>query len=106
MFFSSIHYFIFEMAACKSAAVMVLTELVDSNDGKPRRGKTREWIKRRRETGYLQNIFQELKVEDQMGFQNVFGMSATDYWMSLSLSLPLSYCKIENRMNKTTSCYS
>ena len=58
---------------------MVLTELVDSNDGKPRRGKTREWIKRRRETGYLQNIFQELKVKDQMGFQNVFGMSATDY---------------------------
>ena len=79
MFFSSIHHFIFEMAACKSAAVMVLTELVDSNDGKPRRGKTREWIKRRSETGYLQNIFQELKVEDQMGFQNVFGMSATDY---------------------------
>ena len=67
------------MAACKSAAVMVLTELVDSNDRKPRRGKTREWIKRRRETDYLQNIFQELKVEDQMGFQNVFGMTATDY---------------------------
>ena len=51
-------------AACKNAAEIVLTELVDSDDKKPRLGKTREWIKKRRETGYLRNIFQELKFED------------------------------------------
>ena len=65
--------------ACNSAAAMVLTELVDSDDEKPRLGKTRKWIKKRRETGYLQNIFQELKFEDRMGFQDMFGMSFTDY---------------------------
>ena len=65
------------MAAYKGAVVMVLIELVDSDDEKPRRWKTREWIKRRRESGYFQNIFQELKVEDQMGFKDMFRMSLT-----------------------------
>ena len=51
------------MVANKGAVVMVLTELVDSDDEIPRRGKTRKWIKRRRESGYFQNIFQESKVE-------------------------------------------
>ena len=86
-------------AACKNSAEIVLTELVDSDDKKPRLGKTREWIKKRRETGYLRNIFQELKFEDWMGFQDMF-----DYWMSLSLSLSLLYCKTENWMNTITSC--
>ena len=41
------------MAACKGEVVMVSTELVDSDDENPRRGKAREWIKRRRENGYF-----------------------------------------------------
>ena len=57
---------------------MVLTELVDSDDEKSRRGKTRLWMKRSRESSYFQNIFQELKVEDQMGFKDMFHMSVTD----------------------------
>ena len=67
------------MAVYKVAAVMVLTELVNSDDKKTRRGKTREWIKRRRESGYFQNIFQESKVEDRMGLKDMFRMSVTDY---------------------------
>ena len=63
---------------------MVLTELVDSYDEKPHRGKTREWIKRRRKSGYFQNIFQELKVEDRMGFKAMLRMSVTDYEFLLS----------------------
>ena len=62
----------------------VLTELVDSHDEKPRQVKTREWIKRTRESDYFQNIFQELKVEDQMGFKDKFRMSVTDYEFLLS----------------------
>ena len=62
----------------------VLTELVDSHDEKPRQMKTREWIKRTRESDYFQNIFQELKVEDQMGFKDKFRMSVTDYEFLLS----------------------
>ena len=72
------------MAACKGAVVMVLTELVDSDDEKPRRGKTTECIKRRRESGYFQNIFQELNVEDRMDFNDKFRKSATDYEFLLS----------------------
>ena len=72
------------MAACKGALVMVLTELVDSDDEKPRRGKTTECIKRRRESGYFQNIFQELNVEDRMDFKDKFRKSATDYEFLLS----------------------
>ena len=67
------------MAVYKVAAVMVLTKLVNSDDKKTRRGKTREWIKRRRESGYFQNIFQESKVEDRMGLKDMFRMSVTDY---------------------------
>ena len=67
------------MAVYKVAAVMVLTELVNSDDKKTRRVKTREWIKRRRESGYFQNIFQESKVEDRMGLKDMFRMSVTDY---------------------------
>ena len=85
--FFSIHTFvpfIFKMAANKCAIVIVLAELVDSDDEKPRRGKTREWIKRRRERGYHHNIFQELKAEGRMGFKDMFRMSVTDYEFLLS----------------------
>ena len=69
----------FVMPAYKGAVVMVFSELVDLDDEKLRRGKTREWIKRRRESGYFQNIFQESKVEDRMGLKDMFRMSVTDY---------------------------
>ena len=55
------------MAAYKAAVGMVLTEIVDSDDEKPkkpRRRKTMECIKRR-ESDYFEHIFQEFKVEHQ-----------------------------------------
>ena len=75
------------MVAYQSAVVMVLTEVVDSDNEKPRRGKAREWIKRRRECGYFPNIFQELKLGDRMGFKDMFRMSVTDYEFLLSFFL-------------------
>ena len=81
---SRIHSFIFKMVLYKGAVVVVLTELVDSNEEKPRRRKTREWIKKKRESGYFQNKFQELKVEDQMTFKDMFRMGVTDYEFLLS----------------------
>ena len=66
------------MAAYKVAVVMTLTELLDSDDKRPYPGKTREWIKRRRENVYLQNIFQEIKVEDRTSFKDKFRMTAID----------------------------
>ena len=53
----SIHSFIFKVVTHKDAAVRIFKELVDSDDEKSPQGKTRERIKRRRESGYFQNIF-------------------------------------------------
>ena len=58
------------MAEKTSAAlVLVLNELMDSDDEKPMRGKTKEWVKRREQSGYFNNIVKELKVEDRSGFR-------------------------------------
>ena len=51
---------------------VILSELVDSDDEKPRRGKTREWIKRRHQLVSFQNIIKELIVEDRYAFQKCF----------------------------------
>ena len=54
---------------------VILSELVDSDDEKPRRTKTREWIKRRHQLGSFQNIIKELIVEDRYAFKEMFQMS-------------------------------
>ena len=61
------------------AMIVVLSELVDSDDEKPCRGKTRDWVKRRDEKGYFNNIIQELKVEDRLGFKEMFRMDIVDF---------------------------
>ena len=66
------------------ALVVVLNELMDFDDEKPCRGKTRQWVKRRRESGYFTNIIQELKVEDRMGFKEMFRMDVVDFEYVLS----------------------
>ena len=38
------------------ATLVLLNELMDSDDEKPTRGKTRDWVKRRRDKGYFTNI--------------------------------------------------
>ena len=37
------------MAAADLATLVVLSELIDSDDEKPSRGKTREWVQKRSE---------------------------------------------------------
>ena len=46
---------------------------------KPQRGKTRNWIKRRHERGYFNNIIQELRIEDRFGFREMFRMDVKDF---------------------------
>ena len=63
------------MAEKTSAAlVLAFNELIDSDDEKPTRGKTREWVKRREQSEYFNNIVKELKVEDRLGFREMFRM--------------------------------
>ena len=61
------------------AAVMVLNELVDSDDEKPTRAKTRKWIRKRKERGYFTNIIQELIAEDRYGFREMFRIDVGDF---------------------------
>ena len=46
--------------------VVLLPELMDSDDKKSHRGKTREWMKRRNERGYFNNNTKDLRIEDQI----------------------------------------
>ena len=61
------------------AAVIVLNELVDSDEEKPFRGKTRKRRRRRKERGYFTNIIQELIVKDRHGFGEMFRMDVGDF---------------------------
>ena len=72
------------MAKADLATLVVLSELIDSDDEKPRQGKTREWIKRRRKKGYFTNIIKELKIEDGFGFREMFRMDIADFEIILS----------------------
>jgi len=65
-------------------SVIILSELVDSDDEKRTRGKTRKWIKRRKQKGYFTNIIQELIVEDRHGFREMFRMDVGDFEFILS----------------------
>ena len=51
------------MQVKRAAAAIIITELLDDEDLCHRRGKTREWIKRREEKGAFSNIVKELGVE-------------------------------------------
>ena len=57
-----------------AALVLVLNELIDSDDKKPTRGKTREWVKRTEKSEYFNNIVKKLKVEDRLWFKELFRM--------------------------------
>ena len=61
------------------ASLMLLNELLDSDDEKQTRGPTRDWAKRRRTKGYFNNIIKELKVDDRFGFREMFRMNVSDF---------------------------
>ena len=58
---------------------MILSELVDSDDEKPCRGKTREWIKQRHQLGSFHYTIEELIVEDRFAFKEMFRMIVEDF---------------------------
>ena len=46
------------------SVLLVLDELEETEDRASKRDKTREWIRRRQESGYFTNIVRELAAED------------------------------------------
>ena len=71
--------FILQFKKADLATLVLLNELMDSDDEKPHRGKTRSWIKRRRDRGYFNNIIRELRIEDRFGFREMFRMDVIDF---------------------------
>ena len=63
---------------------IILSELVDSDDERPRRGKTREWIRRRSQLGLYETLIKELIIEDNLSFKEMFRMSVEDFEPVLS----------------------
>ena len=63
---------------------IILSELVDSDDERPRRGKTREWIRLRSQLGLYETLIKELIIEDRLSFKEMFRMSVEDFEAVLS----------------------
>ena len=61
--------FLKQLKKRKCLAALIHSEVLDdSGDQKARRGKTRQWIRRRNEKGHFENIVKELMIEDTAGF--------------------------------------
>ena len=67
-------------------AVFVAFEVLNGEDKKPGRGKTRQWIRRRDEKGYFNNIVKELAVEDtaEYIFSTNTELHRTEYYSKIS----------------------
>lgn len=58
----------------KAVACLGFLLLCEKEDGKAKRGKTREWIPRRSEGFFFNNIVQELRIEDTQGYKETMRM--------------------------------
>ena len=64
----------------KAVATLVILELTEDDDERGcKRGKTREWMKRREEQGYVENIVRELSVEDTAAYREMMRMSHEEF---------------------------
>ena len=62
---------------------VILSGLVDSDDKRSHRVKTREWIKRGHQLGSFQNIIKEVIAEDRYAFKEMLQMSVEDFETAL-----------------------
>ena len=73
----------------KCLAALILSEVLDdSGDQKARRGKTRQWIRRRNEKGHFENIVKELMIEDTAGYKEMMRMNYDDFTTILGIIEP------------------
>ena len=56
------------------SVLFVLDQLEEIKDRASKRGKTRQWIRRRQENGYFTNIVRELAAEDTPAYHQVMRM--------------------------------
>ena len=61
------------------SVLLVLDELEETEDGASKRGKTREWIRRRQEGGYFTNIVRKLAAEDTPAYHQMIRIKFEDF---------------------------
>lgn len=76
-----------KMAERKVAAALIAILIFDDDETK-RRGKTRSWIKRRKQRGAFETIMQELRIGDTAGFKEMLRMEYSTFLHLLSLVEP------------------
>ena len=59
--------------------LVILSELMDSDDEKPNRWETILWIKGRSVSGYFNSIIREVMIEDRIRLKEMFWMSVEDF---------------------------
>ena len=65
-------------------AVFVSFEVLNDEDKKRGKGKTKQWIRRRDERPYFNNIVKELAIEDTAEYKDMMRMSHADFQRILS----------------------
>ena len=64
----------------KAAGALIILELVGEDEERScKRGRTREWIKRREKQGYFDNLVRELSIEDTTAFKEMMRMSHEEF---------------------------
>ncbi|XP_046856153.1 protein ANTAGONIST OF LIKE HETEROCHROMATIN PROTEIN 1-like [Xenia sp. Carnegie-2017] len=63
----------------RCAAALCVVELLEENKRSWTRGKTRPWMKKRKEKGYFTNIVKELRMEDTAGYKEMMRMSYDNF---------------------------
>ena len=59
---------------------MIILELAEEDDERScKRGKTRKWIRRRKDKGYFENIVRELSIEDTAAYKEMMRMSHEEF---------------------------
>ena len=80
--------------AKRVAATSLIAELLGETNVR-RRGKTREWIKRREEKGAFNNVIRELGLEDSGGFKEMMRMSYETFTDLLSKIYRSTFVQID-----------
>ena len=62
-------------AVSRALLGVIILESLEEKETKNKRGKTRQWIQRRKEKGFYTNIVEELRVEDTKTYEEMLRMN-------------------------------
>ena len=63
----------------RAVAALIILEIAEDDERVIKKGKTRKWIRRRKEKGYFDNIVRELSIEDTAAYKEVMRMSHEEF---------------------------